>query len=194
MKLIHGNRAAGMRIKGMTIGVAAKESPPFPVEVMVFEEDTSLVLTVDDPAKEYEPQHPIRTMTDIMNMTTHQPGTVVTNGNSWYAVVIDLNSEPICRKQWCEEALERVLLLAGKTGVQSLALPVLGSVHGNLPVEELLPVLLEKLAVGNIGILKHLWLVAPQKEGKRIRKIIQATVNRDAPRLFHYNDIKNKNS
>ena len=180
MKLIHGNRLASICINGVNLAVAPKESPPFSVEVMVFEEDTCLVLTVD-PVKEYEPEHPIRTMTDIMNMTTHQPGTVVVNGSSWYAVVIDLNSNTICRKKWCEEALAQLLLIARKTGVQSLALPVLGTIHGNLPVEEQLPILLRKLAVGNNGILKHLWLIAPQEEIKQIQKIIHATANRAAP-------------
>jgi len=171
MKLIHGRLSNDILIKGIKLAIAPKETPPFAVEVMVFEEDTNLVLTVD-PIKEYALEHPIRTMTDIMNATKHQLGTVVTNGNSWYAVVIDLDSEPICRQEWCEEALEKILQLVKKTGVMSLALPILGTGHGNLQVELLLPGLIKKLSTGKIGVLKYIWLIAPCRDVKRVREIM----------------------
>ena len=115
MKLVYGGQAKDIFFRGINITLAPRETPPFSVDVMVFEEDTNLVLTVDQ-EKEYVMEHPIRIMTDIMNAPKHQPGTVVTNGNSWYAVVIDLDEEPICRKEWCEKAFEQVLQLAKKTG------------------------------------------------------------------------------
>ena len=73
MKLIHGGLSKHTFINGIQVAVAPKESPPFPVEVMVYEEDTNLILTVD-PVIEHEDEHIIRTMTDIMETKKHKPG------------------------------------------------------------------------------------------------------------------------
>ncbi len=160
-------------INTIQIAVAPKESPPFPVEVMVFEEDTNLILTVD-PVIEHKEEHIIRTMTDIMTAETHKPGSVVVNGNSWYAVVIDLDSDPICRKEWCEKAIKQVFQLAEKNRVSSLALPILGTVYGNLQIEYNLQYLLGIVSTMTPCALKRLWIAAPQKDVGQIRKIVDS--------------------
>ncbi len=96
MQLIHGGLLQHTLINGIQVAIAARKSLPFPVEAMVFEEDRNLILTVDQ-AVDYIEEHPIRTMTAVMEAQKHKPGSVVINGKSWYAVVIDLDREAICR-------------------------------------------------------------------------------------------------
>ncbi len=160
MKLIHGGLSKHTLINGIQVAVAPRESPPFPVEVMVFEEDTNLILTVD-PVIEHEDEHIIRTMTDIMTAKKHKPGSVVVNGNSWYAVVLDLDKDSVCREEWCEEALGHILQLLEQNRISSIALPILGTVHGNLQVERQLQCFLIQMSAMNPYpyALKQLWIV-----------------------------------
>ena len=171
MKLIHGSLSKYTLINGIQIAVAPRDSPPFPVDVMVFEEDTNLILTVD-PVIEHEDEHIIRTMTDIMTVKKHKPGSVVVNGNSWYTIVIDLDSDPVCKAEWCERAIEQVLRLALKNKVTGIALPIIGTVHGALSLEEQLKCLLEKVETLSPQVLKQIWLIVPRKQVRIVKEIV----------------------
>lgn len=67
MKLLNGGLSQYIGINGIKVAAAPQQLPPFVVEVIVFEEDTNLILTVD-PVIEYE---------------EHTPGSVAMNGSSW---------------------------------------------------------------------------------------------------------------
>ena len=138
---------------------------------MVFEEDRNLILTVD-PVTDYTEEHPIRTMTNILESKQYTPGTVVVNGNSWYAVVIDLDRKSICRTEWCKTALDRVFELVKTKRISSLALPILGTVHGGLLIEQELPCLLNTIAHLNQQTLKKIWIVMQREEmvNKQVRR------------------------
>ncbi len=172
MKRIHGDLPKTVLVNGIQVAVAPRESPPFPIEVMVFEEDTNLILTVD-PVIDYKDEHIIRTMTDIMTAKKHKPGAVVVNGNSWYAVVINLDQEVICRESWCTEAIDQIIKLTVLNNISSLALPVLGTVHGELQFEKQLQYILGRISFMQPSRLESFWLVVSSAELKRAQEIMR---------------------
>ncbi len=175
MKLIQGGRLEPLSINNVEIAVSTIDSAPFPVEVMVFEEDTHLILTVDQ-VDEYKEEHPIRIMTDIMDAKKYRPGSIVRNGNSWYAVVVDLDREPICDNRWVEEAIKEILNLAEKNKIFSLALPILGSVHGGRGLELQLNNLLEIISEMSPTIIKRILIITRHDRQKRIHEIVRSYV------------------
>ncbi len=108
--------------------------PPFPVEAMVFEEDTYLVLSGDWEEIESD-DHPVAVMVEAFEAEPENPGRVVVyEGNPlrFLAVVHDLDQEPSWREEWIEKALEEIFQEAQRRTLQSIALPFLGTKHGSL--------------------------------------------------------------
>jgi hypothetical protein len=159
LKLIRGGLYRPASINGIKIAISSLDSPPFPVDVTVFEEDTNLVLTVA-PEYTYQEEHPIRLMTSIMESPRYTPGTVVRHSDRWYAVVIDLDREPVIEGKWCKEALDNIFQMVRQHRITSLAIPILGTVHGRLDVDEQLKMILEKLNTQKSLPLKSLWIVS----------------------------------
>lgn len=159
LKLIQGGLYRPASINGIKIAISPLNSPPFPVEVTVFEEDTNLVLTVA-PEYNYQEEHPIRLMTSIMKSPRYPPGTVVQHSGRWYAVVIDLDREQVIDGKWCEEALDNIFQMVRQHRITSLAIPILGTVHGGLDVGKQLEMIMDKLKTQKSLPLKSLWIVS----------------------------------
>ena len=176
MKLLNGGLSQYIVINGIKVAAAPRQLPPFAVEVMVFEEDTNLILTVD-PVIEYEEQHPIRIMTALMETKKHTPGSVVINGSSWYAVVLDLDRDPVCKQEWCTMALEQVFDLAEHQKISSLALPLLGTMHGGLQIEQQVEWLLKKISTIHLTYLKRLWLVVTPEDVGNVKKVLACSLS-----------------
>ncbi len=172
MKLTHEGSTKSVLGNGIQVAIAPRESPPFPVDVMVFEEDTNLILTVD-PVIEHEEEHIIRTMTDIMTAKKHKPGSVVVNGNNWYAVVIDLDRELICRESWCKEAVDQIFELTVRNDICSIAVPLLGTKYGKLQFEKPLQYIIERISSIQPCCLEYLWLVVSCDEIKKTAKRVK---------------------
>ncbi|GAB4333763.1 MAG: hypothetical protein Kow0089_02600 [Desulfobulbaceae bacterium] len=140
--LLEGGRDLLHRVGTRTVEVCPADRVPLPADVRVFEEDTWLVLTAS-PVTRCREEHPVRVMTELLEARPQRPGSVVTQGNSWYAVVHDLDRDPVTRPEWVLEAYRTALTLAEKKKVRRLALDLLGSVHGTLGAATSLSLLLE---------------------------------------------------
>lgn len=179
-RLITGiNRAQPAEVNGVLIEVLPVDTSPLPVDVRVFEEDTCLVLTVD-PVMRYVEEHPVRLMTRIMETKPHLPGSVVTKKRSWYAVVHDLDAEPVFRKEWIDKAYARTLLIAGEKEVRVLGMPLLGTVHGTFPPSESLRFLLCQLEQQQHLSLAKLVLLERPEMVEKIRKLLSLETHRSA--------------
>lgn len=107
---------------------------PWPPDLLVREEDTFLVL---GPAAAAAP--PSEDLGSLMraaaDVEPREPGTVVARGGEppvLAAVVHDLDRDPTWRAEWVDAALRQVMREADARGAASLALPVLGAVHGGM--------------------------------------------------------------
>ncbi|UCC48909.1 MAG: hypothetical protein JSV41_01680 [Gemmatimonadota bacterium] len=145
------------------IVAAPGSDPPFPLDAVVVEEDTYLVLGAEPVAKEtHEP--PERTLEEAEAREPQIPGTVVVKEETplrFLAVVHDLDEEPSWREEWVARALVAALQEAEARRIRSLSLPMLGTLHGSLETQRFVELLQEALASTWLGRLENVWLVAP---------------------------------
>jgi hypothetical protein len=169
-RLITGGSSGRIKIN-RTVMEVSSASGSLPVDVRVFEEDTRLALTVDSVMRHVE-EHPVRLMTDILEARPAEPGTVVRKRTSWYAVVLDLDAEPMLRREWIDAAYAEVLRLAEEGGVARLGLPLLGTVHGRHPAGDSLGMLTARLRSGNFRKIQQIVIPAARDTGKTIRGLL----------------------
>jgi hypothetical protein len=83
------------------------------------------------------------------------PGSVVVRPGrplQLLAVVHDLDRDPAWSEDWIEQAWRGVFLEAGTRGLTTLAVPLLGTVHGRLPRERALQLLAAAAAGARPGL------------------------------------------
>jgi hypothetical protein len=142
------------------VDVARDEVQPFPVDAVVREEDTYLVLSARNEVSKHA-EHPIRLFEELHGLEPQAPGSAVLRPGdpaTILAVVHDLGREPSWQKEWIERALDEVLSLTRARDLRSLAMPILGSVHGRLPIEEGRELIVNALWRARGGGLRRLWL------------------------------------
>lgn len=171
--LITGGADHKIEVNGIAIEVVSDSVSPLPVDVRVFEEDTYLVLTVD-PVMRYTDEHPIRLMTHIMEAKTKKPGSVVRKNSNWYAVVYDLDADPICRAEWIDNAYRESLQLAEKRGITRLGLPLLGTVHGSYSAQDSMQLLVNQIKTLALAKLKKIVVIAEKDFDEDVRKMLAA--------------------
>jgi hypothetical protein len=185
-KLIRGGRIEEIRIGNLKVVAASKDSPPNPVDAIVFEEDTFLVMSADPTPK--DPKVPmVRVMTSLIETQPRVPGTVLLQGRSplrMLAIVHDFNQDPSWKEEWIENALRGVFQQMEKLGLQSLALPLLGTVYGTLDKRRFIELLVRALQGTGHNALRLLWLVVPAGEKSEVMKNLRAELERQNPDLF----------
>jgi len=163
LTVIRGGLVRSTWLGRVKVVAAPKDHPPFPVEAMVFEEDTFLVLSSDPTVR--DPKVPlVRILTRLMETQPETPGTVLVKGGvpiRLLAVVHDLNEDPSWREEWIAAALARIFQNSERRGFHSLALPLLGTMHGRLGKDRALALLTRHLTERPPARLRRIWLVVP---------------------------------
>lgn len=157
LRVIRGGRDTGIQIGSIRITPASRAHPPFPVSIQVHAEDIWRVLSTDNRLKD-TPEHPVRVATDLIADKPAIPGNILVRGDRWLAIIYDLDQQPICREEWVTSALEKLLRLATEKGVSSMAIPLLGSEHGDLPWQRSLELIARVLHASKTGPAK-IWLM-----------------------------------
>ena len=179
LTVLEGGRDKQVVVNTLPLQVVSDAQPSLPVDVRVFEEDTYLVLTVD-PIMRYTEEHPIRLMTKVAESKPHKPGSLVINKNSWYAVVHNVDKDPTWEEEWIEKVYRQVIMLAEIKRLQTIGLPLLGSVHGNFPEEQSLALLIKIVNSTSFQSLKKILILVPYtdlidiwKKLKEIKSILK---------------------
>jgi len=173
-KLIQGGRRSEVSIGSVRIVAAPEDEPPFPVEAVVLEEDTYLVLSAGwDKIESDDP--PAGILTEAFDAKPKEPGSVVVYEDSplrFLAVVYDFDQEPSWREEWVESALEGVFREAERRRLQTIALPFLGTKHGLLEKERF-PLLLRGFLERNRSSHPlRLWLALPGNTRPKILDLL----------------------
>jgi len=162
-ELIQGGRRSETSIGPVRIVAAPQDRPPFPVEAIVFEEDTYLVLSTDWKKIESD-DHPMAIMIEAFETEPQNLGSVVVLEDfplRFLAVVHDLDQEPSWREDWIKKALEEVFREAERRKLQKIALPFLGTKHGSLETERFEVLFREFLKRRTSPYSLQVWLVLP---------------------------------
>lgn len=162
-KLIPGGRRSGVAIGSVRIFAAPEDRPPFPVEAVVLEEDTYLVLSAGWDRIESD-DHPVVILTEAFDAQPEEPGSVVVPGDSplrFLAVVYDFDREPSWKEEWVERAIEGIFREAERRRLQTIALPFLGTKHGSLKKERFLLLLRKFFERNRSPYPLRVWLALP---------------------------------
>ena len=176
LRLIQGGLNCRTLIGPVEVVAAPDGRLPFKIEGFAFEEDTALVLSSS--ARDDHLGRESRLRARPRGTEPHPPGSVVIRGRypyRFFAVVHDLDCDPTWRVRWVKAALENLMLEVDRLGLKSIALPLLGTVHGQMDPERFLVMLHQAMSEGPPRLLRRLWLVAPSENCAGIIKILDAT-------------------
>jgi len=179
LRLILGSYPFQLSFGSIDIVAAPKDSPPFSIDAVVVEEDTFLVLSanpkVRDPRK-----HLVQIMTKVINTRPEKPGKVLVKGKHpllLLAIVYDLNQEPSWREKWIESALNEIFRVTESRDLKSIALPLLGTLHGSFEKQRFIVLLRHALNRISAHHLKRIWLIVPPGTSSKIFEKFQFTSN-----------------
>ena len=183
LRLIQGGLHHSISFGPVRIVSAPEDSPPFRVQALVFEEDTWLIMSANPKTCEPE-EHPVRMMTQMIEARPEQVGTVLVRGNNpkrFLAIVHDVDQDPTWRESWVESALIQIFLNAEQRRIQSIGLPLIGTLHGNLQKQHFVELLYKVLVQMTFNHLKRLWLITPAEDGKdpRILDLLKSILLRN---------------
>jgi hypothetical protein len=165
LRLIRGGQDCEMFVNSVRIVIAPIKRPPFHVDAIVAEEDTFLVMSESQAVIEERNENTLRIMTKAIEACPASPGSVlVKRGNPvrLLAIVHDFDLYPSWREEWISKALYEIFLESDKRRLHSLALPLIGTVHGSLKEDRFLYLLYCALKEVSPDDLKKLWLIVPE--------------------------------
>lgn len=149
---------------------------PLDVDAVVIEDDTYSVLSADP--EFHEPtEHPLRIWTAAHEAVPAPPGTVAVRSGEplkLLAVVHDLAEDPTWKEEWVASALLEIFEQADRLEIRSLALPVLGAVHGRLPVERFVLLLRQALDRSDRPTLASLCLIADAESRSELARLLES--------------------
>ena len=147
----------------INIVAAPRSNPPFRYQAIVEEQDTHLIL--GEQHRLTDPGKPAWYLANTLEaVRPYDLGTVVVKGHSPHrllAVVHDVEQTPTLSPDSVTQAYLTVLQIGQSMLLTSLAMPLLGTVHGHLSEHESLQRLRDCLLQGPIAGLQRLWLILP---------------------------------
>ncbi len=175
LRVLEGGLTSTITWKGIHIVAAPKDAPPFPVEAVAFEEDTFLVMSADPTVR--DPKIPlIRIMSNLIETRPQTPGAVLVQGDApvrLLAIIHDFNEDPSWKEEWIEKAFQGIFEAAERMRLRSLALPLLGTVHGSLDRCRSVQFLAESLHRRLLHDLLFLWLVVPTGTARDVLELLK---------------------
>jgi O-acetyl-ADP-ribose deacetylase (regulator of RNase III) len=131
------------------------------VDAVAIEDDTYFVLGADPEFRE-PTEHPLRIWNALHHTDPAPLGSVTVVERrplELHAVVHDLSADPTWTEAAVADALRGILREVGRRGCRSLALPVLGAVHGRLPPDRFVALLTDALEADRPAGLESVWLI-----------------------------------
>jgi hypothetical protein len=166
LRVIAGDFDLPLHINGITLRLSALERKLPPVQALVVEQDSGLLLDENSPLTltlegEGSP-------TDILQEPefNYPPGTVLPKHGQplrLYTVIHDLERQPSWSATTLELALDNLFALLPMLRISSIAMPALAHRHGALPVEAFLILLGDYLAHHSLPWSGELWLLLPRE-------------------------------
>lgn len=178
LRLIRGGRDE-LRFGRLLVTPAPPDAPPFPVDVVVAEEDTWRIL---DAEQEVRPpaEHPLRLLNDLMTAVPLLPGTVTVVGEKMplklLAIVYDVGEDPCTRPEWVAAVLAETFAIAARQGGAAMSLPLLGMRYGRFPLADFIRLLTGLLREAGERRLRKLWLVVPPEMMSDVRRLLVASL------------------
>ena len=183
LRVIQGGQYFEIPHGSYRIVAAPEEKSPFDVDAVVYEEDTYLVLSADPKVREPK-DHPVKIMTRLIEATPETPGSVLVRGKHprrhplrFLAIIHDFNQEPTWREEWIASALNGIFQEAETRKLTSVALPMLGCLHGSLDRQRFFALLRSAITQSTQRRLKRIWLITPPGTSYKSLKVLTSEFN-----------------
>ena len=165
MELVWKEADCTIELNGTTLCAAPKDHAPFSFQAIVEEQDTQLLLSeqtiLTDPGK------PAWYLANTLEQqATHSLGEVLIRGQTpkrLLAIIHDIEQSPTSTPDTVKRAYENILTIIVENNIASLALPLLGTVHGKLTLAESLRLLGSALELNPPSCLQRIWLILPKE-------------------------------
>jgi hypothetical protein len=164
----------------LDVVVAPASAAPFAPQAVVDEEDTYLVLGAAREVREPCGDR-LRLFHEAYTTEAVAPGTVIVRPGApvrLLAVVHDLSRDPSWREDWIGAALAGVFREATARRFRTLAVPLLGRVHGRAPLETAVALLRATLEAGAPPHLERLWLITAEADLDELRALLASNLFR----------------
>ena len=175
LRVIPGGLAEERRIGAVIVRLGAMEALVPDLDAVVVEDDTFRLLSGEPILKE-----PVESLDELERELTEfrapAPGDVLVRGGEpleLVAIIHDLDQDPSWRLEWISSALAKVLALAAERQIDTLAMPLLGTVHGKLKREKALALLRTALEQHQAPWPRVLWLAVPRRDLPDTRHYLQ---------------------
>jgi len=183
LRLLQGGRHYQIRFGALRVTASPEHDPPFPVDAVAIEEDTYLVMSAAPVVREVD-EHPIRLMTNALEMRPVTPGTVVVAG--WrpvrlLAIVHDLDQVPTWQETWIARSLDAIFEEVERRHLGAISLPFLGTQHGNLKKRRFIELLRTSLERRVPACLHRLWLITATAVDRELLEILQPNASTEHP-------------
>lgn len=163
LSLISDDYGRAGRLGPVHVVVAPEEAPPFPVEAIAVEEDTHLLLSSDGVVEE-----PDEGFSELIaaagEESTIAPGSVLVRKGDplrFLAIVHDIDCEPTWQEDWIASAINGVVEEAEWRRLESIAVPLIGTRHGNVETRRVALWLGRCLSRTEFRFLRRVWVIAP---------------------------------
>ncbi len=174
-ELIWNRADCTVRLGDLAVVAAPRHHPPFSCQAFVHEQDTNLLLgeqtTLRDPGK------PAWYLANILEEApTSALGSVIIRGQApvhLLAIIHDIEKNPTCQQAHITTAYQNIWHIAQQTGLSTIGMPLLGTVHGKLPVDVALSLFRSSLESHQHDKLQHIWLIWPASQDCRIGALIK---------------------
>lgn len=164
LRLISGHYPQNISMGALDIVAAPEKMQPFSLDAMVFEEDTFLILSAEKKVR--DPQKPLmHVLTELIEIQPETPGDVLVKGKGpfrFLAIIHDLDQEPSWQEEWIKTALDNIFQEAEKRRLQSIAIPFIGTLYGQLEKVRFIELLWQALNRFTPHHLRRLWVIVPK--------------------------------
>ncbi|MGH8119455.1 MAG: hypothetical protein ACRESK_02455 [Gammaproteobacteria bacterium] len=152
------------------ITVAPPGQPPWRLDAIIEEQDTSLLLgdthVIRDTCESYTAlvgkmkiQAPLVSGQVLVRHT--RPGKLI-------AIVYDIGKKPVYREEWIAAALLQLFEEMEAHRIRNIAMPLLGVTHGRYPHTDFLELLCSMAADVRSECPQKIWLITPAPEYRHI--------------------------
>jgi hypothetical protein len=162
-------------IGATTVTAAPPGAAPFSVQAVVEEQDTGLILDIEPVIQPARESYPVL-VRGMQEQRPQPPGEVLLKRGKplrILAVVHDLDREPSCREEWISAALDGMLRRCVQSKIRSLALPLLGTVHGRFNGMHFVRLLRKALKAHNLPYPERVWLIAGESDCDWIARYLE---------------------
>ncbi len=142
--------------------IIVADEPPFPVEVLIFEEDTNLILSAGNVVREI--REDVSTLLQIAaEQVPLSPGDLVCRGSRWSAIVFDLDHPEQGLSPGAtiiENLIGRILEQVDANSIQSIGIQPLGGHHTRRGAGDFVSLLQGLRDRGQLpACLKKVWVI-----------------------------------